>query len=121
MAQESLLELLDKKSLIIEDVSRKTKEQNRLILSNQFSFLAAIDAEKEALIKELLSTDNMIAVLKPPDRETSEKAKDKMQNINSSLNYLIKLEKENETLLEQANSSFSGEYIRAYKTYKLPK
>jgi hypothetical protein len=121
MAKADLLELLDKKSQIIEAVSQKTNEQNRLILSNQFSNMAEIDAAKEDLIKELLITDNMISALKTIDRETSEKARDKMQKINSSLNYLIKLEKENETLLEQANRSFSGEYIKAYKTYKLPK
>jgi hypothetical protein len=121
MAREGLLELLDKKCMIIEAVSRKINEQNRLILSNQFSDMAGIDAAKEELIKELLMTDNRISALKTIDRETSEKAKDKIQNINSSLNYLIKLEKENETLLERANTSFSGEYIKAYKTYKLPK
>jgi hypothetical protein len=120
MPGEALLELLDKKYHIIEEVLMKTSEQNRLIINKEFNAVADVDAVKQNLIKELINTDSGIAEIKATDVKTYEKAKDKIQNINLSLNHLIKLEKENEILLEQAKSSFSGEYIKAYKTYKQP-
>ena len=120
MDGDALIELLDKKRHIIEAVLFKTSEQNRLIILKEFKEAAEIDAVKENLINELIRVDAGISEIKTINAETSEKAKDRIQNINSSLNHLIKLEKENETLLDQANISFSGEYIQAYKTYKQP-
>jgi hypothetical protein len=114
------LALLDKKALVIRAVCSKTEELQRHIRSNNFSEITAIDSAREGLIRELVEADRMLENFKKPDRDISEKAKSKMKNINSSLDYLIKLEKENETLLEQARISFSGEYITAYKTYKRP-
>ena len=115
------LALLDKKALVIGAVCSKTEELQMRIRSNNFSEITAIDSVREGLIRELIETDRMLEKFKEPEPDISEKAKTKMKNINSSLDYLIKLEKENDTLLELAQISFSGEYITAYKTYKRPK
>ncbi len=110
--------LLIKKQGLVESAVVLSMDENKLIKSKKFEKAAPVDAEKSAVINSLVSCDRELAAAMKPGVIISENAKEIIKNINSSLNELIKLEKENELLISQAGESISGKYIDSYKTYK---
>ena len=110
--------LLEKKRGLVADAAALSAEENKLIKSKNFEKARTVDAEKGAVINRLALADRELAIAVKPGAVISENAKEIIKNINSSLNELIKLEKENEQLISQAGESISGKYIESYKTYK---
>lgn len=110
--------ILGKKQGFIEAAAALSAEENTFIKLKSYEKAARADAEKNVIIKNLITLDRELLTVSKSDTEISENAKQIIKNINSSLNDLIKLEKENEVLISQAGESISGKYIDSYKIYK---
>jgi hypothetical protein len=112
---ETLLEI---KKACLNKVYLLALEENVLVKAKEFGKILDIDLKKNEAIKGLLDMDKEILKYTGDNPATTENVQLIIENINSSLNDLIKLEKENELLLGQTADFFSGNYINAYKTYK---
>ena len=110
--------LLEKKRGFIETAVVLSREENMLIKLKAFEKTGVVDAKKNSVIQRLIAIDMELAPAVKSGRLISENAKQIIENINSSLNDLIKLEKENEVLISQAGDSISGKYIDLYKAYR---
>ena len=110
--------LLVKKEELLRMVSSASIEINKQIKSKAFENALQADLEKNEFINSLFALDKELVLAAKTTPVISEKARQIIKNINSSLIDLIKLEKENELLISQAGESISGKYIDSYKTYK---
>jgi hypothetical protein len=121
MAGHENEDLILEKMNLIDSVLAKASEENEAIKSKNFEKAVLIDSEKNNLINRLMEIDRMLLSPGAAKMNASKNTRLAIENINSSLNNLIKIEKENEILISGQYGNVSGNHINAYKTYKQSK
>jgi hypothetical protein len=110
--------LILEKLELVNGILAMAVEQNTAVKADDLKKAAALDPDKKRLIDKMTELDRVLPDFRGEEKENSENIKEIIRNVNSSLNNLIKIEKESETLISGHYGNISGEHINAYKTYK---
>ncbi len=114
---EMLEELLKKKKKIITILYKLAIKFKNIIISNNARSLVSYIERREKMQNELKLVDSEIDKLFLINKKNVQNIGNIIIEINSLLNELIKIEKENEILLNQTMELITGNYINNYKKF----